>query len=97
MKTAKQDTVSQMIYYLSFVLYSSVAVNMLACYLLCNSTIQTSWFNGKGLKLACLNINRLMGKIDQVKLCLDDQKPALFGLSETFLTSEVSDRLIQHI
>ena len=37
-----------------------------------------------------------MGKIDQVKLALDDKIPDIFGLSETFLNDQVGDRLLAH-
>ena len=60
------------------------------------STVPPSWFKEKGLKSACLNINRLMGKLDQVKLCLNEQKPDIFGLCETFLTDKVDEKMIQH-
>ena len=58
--------------------------------------IDQAWFSGKGLKIVHLNINRIMGKIDQVKLALDDKIPDIFGLSETFLNDQVDDRLLTH-
>ena len=52
--------------------------------------------NGKGLKLCCLNINRLLGKLDQVKMCLSYQNLDIFGLYETFLDNQVENRIICH-
>ena len=37
-----------------------------------------------------------MGKIDQVKLILDNVLPGIFCLSETFLNDKVDDRLLYH-
>lgn len=54
------------------------------------------WFQGKGLKTSFLNINRVMGKLDQVKLCLDEQLPDIFGLCETFLGNQVADKMLYH-
>ena len=54
------------------------------------------WFKSKGLKIVCLNINRVLGKLEQVKLSLEEQKPDIFGLCETFLNDKVDDRLLQY-
>ena len=51
------------------------------------------WSPAKGLRIAHLNINHIMGKIDQVKLILDNELPGVFCLSETFLNDKVDDRL----
>ena len=37
-----------------------------------------------------------MGKIDQVKLILDNEPPGIFCLGETLLNDEVDDRLLYH-
>ena len=37
-----------------------------------------------------------MGKIDQVKLILDNELPGIFCSSETFLNDKVDDRLLYH-
>ena len=53
-------------------------------------------FLAKSLGIAHLNINHMMGKIDQVKLILDNELPGIFCLSETFLNDKVDDRLLYH-
>ncbi len=78
---------------------ATLIFTMLASYLLVKqslttSSLTTSWFHGKGLKCVCLNINRLLHKFEQVKLCIDKQNPDIFGLCETFLTNRVPDRLL---
>ena len=37
-----------------------------------------------------------MGKIDQVKLTLDNELPGIFCLGETFFNDKVDDRLLYH-
>ena len=79
-----------------WLLLASMVIDMFACYLLMEKTsIPSTWFTGKGFKCACLNINRLLSKLDQVKLCIDEQKPNIFGLCETFLNDNVPDRILQ--
>ena len=47
----------------------------------------------KGLRVACHNINRLLNKLDQLKLFLVNDSPSLdvYCLSETFLTETIND------
>ena len=47
----------------------------------------------KGLRVACHNINRLINKLDQLKLFLVNDCPSLdvYCLSETFLTETIND------
>ena len=54
------------------------------------------WFTESGLKVASLNVNRLIGKLDQIKMCLDNHTPDVFGLCETFLNNNVDNQLVQH-
>ena len=54
------------------------------------------WFSESGLKVASLNVNRLIGKLDQIKMCIDKHTPDVFGLCETFLNSNVDNRMVQH-
>ena len=53
------------------------------------------YFN-KGLQVACHNINRLLNKLDQLKLFLVNDCPSLdiHGLSETFLTETIIDSFL---
>jgi len=81
---------------LRFILSISILLNMCAFYLLYLST-NHAWFKDKGLKIAHLNVNRIMGKLDQIKLTLDDKTPGIFCLSETFLTDQADDRLLAHV
>ena len=64
----------------------------------CKYVLYTSntppWFPAKGLGIAHLNINHIMGKIDQVKLILDNELPGIFCLSETFLNDKFDNRLL---
>ena len=53
------------------------------------------WFKGEGLNLACLNVNRPAGKTGQVKLCIYEQHPDIFGLCETFLDNKINNNLLQ--
>ena len=55
-----------------------------------------SWFSKNGLKSMCLNISHIMGKIEQVKLCLTEQVPDIFGLCDTFILPQTENRLLQH-
>ena len=54
------------------------------------------WFSESGLKVASLNVNRLIGKLDQIKMCIDKHTPDVFGLCETFLNSNVDNQMVQH-
>ena len=47
----------------------------------------------KGLRVACHNINRLLNKLDQLKLFLVNDSPSLdvYCLSETFLTGTINN------
>ena len=54
------------------------------------------WFPAKGLRIAHLNINHILGKDDQVKLILDNELPGIFCLGETFLNDKNDDRLLYH-
>ena len=58
--------------------------------------VHVKWFPAKGLRIAHLNINHIMGKIDQVKLILDNELPDIFCLGETFSNVKVDDRLLCH-
>ena len=42
------------------------------------------WFTERGLEVASLNVNRPIGKLDQIKMSLDNHTPDVFGLCETF-------------
>ena len=59
---------------------------------LVTSTHVFPYFN-KGLRVACHNINRLLNKLDQLKLFLVNDYPSLdiYCLSETFLTETIID------
>ncbi len=50
----------------------------------------------KGLRVACHNINRLVNKLDQLRLFLDSDVPPLdvYCISETFVTSIVEDHYL---
>ena len=45
----------------------------------------------RGLKIAHLNVNRLYNKLDSVKELLQQTSLDVFGLSETWLTSDIDD------
>lgn len=63
---------------------------------LINTAEQKPWFKGKGMNIACLNVNRLAGKLDQIKLCIDEHCPDIFGICETFLDDRIDDKMVQH-
>ena len=52
-------------------------------------------FNAKGLNVAFLNVNRLMCKLDLIKLCIDQQSINIFGIGETFLDFNIDDNTLQ--
>ena len=54
------------------------------------------YFTESGLKVASLNVNRLVGKLDQIKMCLDNHTPDVFGRCETFLNNNVNNEMDQH-
>ena len=56
---------------------------------------QCRWFNAKGLNVAYLNVNRLMCKLDLIKLCIDQQSIDIFGIGETFLDFNIDDSTLQ--
>lgn len=53
------------------------------------------WYEDKGLKCAFLNIRHLLGKLDQLRICMDYHKPDIFGMCETFLNDQTNDGFIQ--
>ena len=55
-----------------------------------------TWFEDKGLKCACLNVNRLLCKLDLIKDCINVQLPNIFGLCETFLNNKTQDNILYH-
>ena len=59
-----------------------------------NNTV-TPWFTEKGLKCACLNINHLICRLDQINLCMQEQKPDIFGICESFLNAKMKDEMLQ--
>ena len=40
--------------------------------------------------------NRLIGKLDRIKMCLDNHTPDVLGLCETFLNNNVDNQMDQH-
>ena len=55
-----------------------------------------TWFEDKGLKCACLNVNRLLCKLDLIKDCINVQLPDILGLCETFLNNKTQDNILYH-
>ena len=49
----------------------------------------------RGLKVAHLNVNRLYNKLDSVKELLQNASLDVFGLNETWLTSDIDDNELE--
>ena len=49
-----------------------------------NAVLGRPWFQGRGFKMACLNINRIMGQLDKVGLNLNEHSLDIFGVCKTF-------------
>ena len=57
-------------------IYTHVIVH--TCKYLLYTSYTPPWFPAKGLRIAHLNINHIMGKIDQAKPILDNEPPCIF-------------------
>ena len=58
------------------------------------SSLNKALHKNQGIKLGCLNVRGLLGKIDEIKLILTECKFEIMGVCETFMDCNISDKEI---
>ena len=58
------------------------------------SSLNRALHKNQGIKIGCLNVRGLLGKIDEIKLILTECKFDIMGVCETFMDCNISDKEI---
>ena len=58
------------------------------------SSLNKALHKNQGMKIGCLNVRGLLGKIDEIKLILTECKFDIMGVCETFMDCNISDKEI---